>query len=1853
MNLEDLNLETQISELTRLQTRCIEAREKVQKIRAQIAALDVQAAESTAEIHTRLEQEARAEVEHVDQEIRNRLDQTEVDKATERETASEARERLLAELHAQLKEDVAECRQKLQNELWVLQSVCDESNEDTPVSNTERAQEVFQTQQTFLEQQHSDLDARVQATAKYLQSCHAPTDVSSPPVTVELKAREASRVTAVQQVDMALASAGKLDDLHLPQWIMGWRLYGLALLIFVVVAIGVTATRADLSKFLNPEFSKPDWEWFGVSCLIGLGAAVLIDTVLLMLAQSRLRNGFEEVLQATSNSKAASNHWKQKSRQELKNLNESASAWKADMLRRREQHAAKLQTATDERMNTLIQSYTEQVARQSRQSDEQILAGESACSHNQTALETWRSQELARIQAHYKSERERAENHFLQETAAKREQLSSEESAAVSRWRSNVLVASELARISKAKTDCIQGWSELRRGWKPPAALPSALPVGALKVSFPAPPENPSAALTEDVALELPGLLNFPRDTSILVEHDAAGRDAALDFVRAILLRLLTHIAPGRVQFTLIDPIGLGQSFSALMHLADFDELLISNRIWTESIQIRDRLQKVTEHMESVFQTYLRSEFETIEEYNAAAGEVAEPYHFVVVAGFPHSFTEEAARALTSILTSGPRCGVHAIVTWSPDQPAPRSFDVSNLRNGCTQFHVSCGKVQPGILPASRPAEKNAGVVAGEDFLSSRPTVAATAKSASSVEFQSLTAPDAADYVSLVRAVGEQSRNARRVEVSFSRIAPKADVVWSLSSADGIDFPIGRAGAARLQFMRLGRGTSQHVLVAGKTGSGKSTLLHILITNLSLYYSPDEIQFYLVDFKKGVEFRTYAANKLPHARVVAIESDREFGLSVLERLDEVLQERGELFRQRGVQDVPSFRRQFPDETMPRLLLLIDEFQEFFTSEDRVSSKAALLMDRLIRQGRAFGIHVLLGSQTLGGAYSLARSTMGQVAVRIALQCSESDAHLILSEENSAARLLTRPGEAIYNDANGMVEGNHPFQIAWLDEASRESMIHELTQRPDYHDRASERMIVFEGNVAPTVEECEPLNERIFSTATELNENKGSVSAWIGEPVSIAQPVCIEFNRSGGQNTLIVGQEGDLADSILASTILSLCAGGMTTETSSSARMTLLHDGRDPQSLANFKKTFNAEIAPRLTVRDAADADAVMAEFWTLLNQREAGDAGKTSPTLVLAVRNLGQFRSLRRDEDDFGMGGFGAPKATSPASQLGDLIRKGPLVGIHVIIWADTFGNAMRWLSNSLLREFDSRIAFRLNQTDSSSLIDNPAAASLTPGRAILYRDQTGAADRFRPFSWPSSQWLATVPPAVVIEDQQDQKPATLLTPVAELAQQIPAAAELTPSEILPSEAVTVLEFPVDELTVDEPTLDEPTLDEPTIDEPTIEIVALDDLRSSEITSSEAVPAIVDELPQVLVPEIADVVIADAVIEPAMDSVPEAREEIATAPQEPSAAEELYELPVVAEIEEPAAELPPAESVVAETLAFADRDSAQPVVESASAVFNVTSVEAGPVVSVTQSNPRMEAFDELPELESEPFPAAAHVQDAVVVPAVQPPVIPVPVAQPPVIPTPVAQAPVVSVNELPPTREAVDDEPDFVLEGSAAPAKPPASRAPVLPTVLPTVLPPGPVTKSPAKLAPSVPAPAAGKPADTKAGKPPADKVPSANAPTSGATQKPGAPKSPLPKPPAASPKDAQKPSAKTPAKSTLPAPAPVKPTPAPVAKTPVPPAPTARSAAPVPPTPVAQTPSAPAAPVAPPAPKVGKMSAMAMKMSNRNSNPRRLLDAPPEPRTQNEPRIVGGSADQPSPDIDFDEMDFNSLMIE
>ena len=126
-------------------------------------------------------------------------------------------------------------------------------------------------------------------------------------------------------------------------------------------------------------------------------------------------------------------------------------------------------------------------------------------------------------------------------------------------------------------------------------------------------------------------------------------------------------------------------------------------------------------------------------------------------------------------------------------------------------------------------------------------------------------------FTELLQRVGERAKEGSKVEVPFEFIAPKDGQWWSRQSGTGIDVPLGRAGATKRQNLQLGKGTSQHVLIAGKTGSGKSTFLHCLITNLALHYSPDEVRFALVDFKKGVEFKDYAAFQLPHADVIAID----------------------------------------------------------------------------------------------------------------------------------------------------------------------------------------------------------------------------------------------------------------------------------------------------------------------------------------------------------------------------------------------------------------------------------------------------------------------------------------------------------------------------------------------------------------------------------------------------------------------------------------------------------------------------------------------------------------------------------------------------------------------------------------------------------------------------------------------------------------------------------------------------------------------------------------------------------------------------------------------------------------------
>src|SRR5690606_26722799 len=108
-------------------------------------------------------------------------------------------------------------------------------------------------------------------------------------------------------------------------------------------------------------------------------------------------------------------------------------------------------------------------------------------------------------------------------------------------------------------------------------------------------------------------------------------------------------------------------------------EELVGSRIWTGTDQIEQRLIDLTEHMENVIQKYLRNEYESIDQYNEKAGELAEPYRFLVINDFPANFSEPSAARLRSILSSGPRCGVYTLITCDTTQPLPPGIDRADL----------------------------------------------------------------------------------------------------------------------------------------------------------------------------------------------------------------------------------------------------------------------------------------------------------------------------------------------------------------------------------------------------------------------------------------------------------------------------------------------------------------------------------------------------------------------------------------------------------------------------------------------------------------------------------------------------------------------------------------------------------------------------------------------------------------------------------------------------------------------------------------------------------------------------------------------------------------------------------------------------------------------------------------------------------------------------------------------------------------------------------------------------------------------------------------------------------------------
>jgi DNA segregation ATPase FtsK/SpoIIIE, S-DNA-T family len=792
----------------------------------------------------------------------------------------------------------------------------------------------------------------------------------------------------------------------------------------------------------------------------------------------------------------------------------------------------------------------------------------------------------------------------------------------------------------------------------------------------------------------MPAVARLAGHGHILIMEDGAPQQAR-SLLQALALRLAVATRPGSVRFALADPVGQGQHLSAFLRLPT-PLLRLGSGVAASEPEVEGLLKTLTEHVVEVTQHRLTNVYSSIEEYNAATTGAAVPYTVLVLAGFPAHFTDRTAKLLATLAENGPRAGVYIIATVDPGQEMPRDFVLESLTGRATNLRMT-----------------SAATMSWDDL-----------------EFpDSMIEPDQMPSAARVNpwldAIAAAAQSVS-LDLPFERIAVPAELRWLGESTDGLWVQVGTDSRGEPQYFAMGSGAVHHGLVGGDVRMGKTNLLHVLISQLALRYPPEELEFYLLDFKE-VEFDAYLTERLPHGRAITSRTDREFGLSMLRKFHEEIDRRARLCRESGTTNLPEYRQE-TGRVLPRALVIMDEFQVMFADEDRIAREAARLLADIAKRGATFGLHLLLATQSPGGSFAAQlRPVYEQMALRIALGCTmPSVSQAILGEGNEAATKLTRAGDAIYNDRRG--EGPNPvIRIAALPTRDRRQWI--TTIRALAGGREYPPPETFDPD-APADFSSHPAAAVFAARPGQWPNPKPVLEAWLGEAVEIKPPTTAAFERYIHANLLIVGEE-DNGRGLLLATLLSAALQ----RSPADVIFTIAEFARPSSPFHRFFAPLR-RLPHEIQVLDPRSAQAGLNTLIADLDQQLADPDGPPGPERFLLVAGLHRWQEALTEVN------YGPSEV---AKKLTRLAEEGPDVGIHLAVWADSYASAERAFRRNV-SQFGLRAVLRVSSTtESDYLLGVPAAASLEDNRA-LYRDTEWPheqVEKFKPYSLASLQAFA------------------------------------------------------------------------------------------------------------------------------------------------------------------------------------------------------------------------------------------------------------------------------------------------------------------------------------------------------------------------------------------------------------------------------------------------------------------------------------------------------------------------------
>lgn len=600
---------------------------------------------------------------------------------------------------------------------------------------------------------------------------------------------------------------------------------------------------------------------------------------------------------------------------------------------------------------------------------------------------------------------------------------------------------------------------------------------------------------------------------SCYVKHDSSV--VSLDTARRLASWHAMEIRQrlGSARVTIFDPAGLGAGYGELLSIASAGQdvgLLAAPRELSEHLV---ELTRIAATRNRALAASLDPDWIALQ---GRAGSSPEPAE-VFVLEIPRAGlgTEQGAQVET-LLGVGSRAGVVLIVLLARDVPQARAPAAGAAR----QIECAGSIVKEREFSLANPSRDElawtAKVIVDK---------AATAKSRAETSER----PDGTPLTSFVEFMDAIVPAASRWQSTLA------------NTSEEIEIPVGVADTGEVVNLLFDDG-APHALLIGGTGSGKTNFLHTLIQAGCLKFSPDELRLLLADLKSGVSFEPYARvdGLGSHFGAVACTSSVVFGAVLVDTARQEMLRRYDLFkllqRQSGrtIKGFAHYRElaQSSDERLPRLLMIIDEFQVLFDDPTRRRQTLESLVT-LLKQGRQVGVHVMLATQSLRGRAGDLEAALSQIHTRMMLKAAMSDANSIFRSLPLAERAVaycSKPGKCFMardlgeqggvNFTNPELKGDNDFFFSSLVSLAR---------------------------VAPPAEHLVPIvwNDEVGSLRNnfQFRRMRGDIPAWyLGVPYSAKHALAVPLKRGPTVATMAV-EEREHARALLGSLLISLRRDG--------------------------------------------------------------------------------------------------------------------------------------------------------------------------------------------------------------------------------------------------------------------------------------------------------------------------------------------------------------------------------------------------------------------------------------------------------------------------------------------------------------------------------------------------------------------------------------------------------------------------------------------------------------------------------------------------------------------------------------